>query len=161
MIDESEIDESGGGSESPVKWTMAVQSLQQVNALWSPTLEADEVWVLWDSGSDEHLCSPKLAKLGRPVESKGQAMMDVQGRPILDKGATSVKLHLSDYDEVSHPTSVEFRIGDVNDHVMSASKVISKKMFRAILDSDGSYLQRKDDENVCVPLSTSAGTLST
>ena len=118
------------------------------------------MWVLWDSGSDEHLCSPKLAKLGRPVESKGQAMMDVQGRPIVDKGATSVKLHLSDYDEVSHPTSVEFRIGDVNDHVMSAGKVISKKMFRAILDSDGSYLHERTTRTSACP-STSAGTLST
>jgi hypothetical protein len=91
MVDEAE------GLESTTSWTMVVQT-KQVNALGSPTLEADEVWVLWDSGSDEHLCSPKLAKFGRPLASKGQPMMDVQGNPISDKGAANVSLQLSNYD---------------------------------------------------------------
>jgi hypothetical protein len=134
---------------------MAVQTKcaeLNVNAIWSPHLESDEVWVLWDSGSDEHLCSSNLAAFGQRVNNPAQPMIDVQGSLILDTGAANVPFKLTDYDENDHNTNVEFRISDVNDHIMSAGKVINRNTFRAILDADGSYLQRKDDESICVPI---------
>ena len=79
-------------------------------------------------------------------------MVDVQGVPIKDQGAATVSLRLSDYEENNYPTNIEFRVGNVNDHVLSAGKVINRNTFRAILDADGSYVQRKDDASICVPL---------
>ena len=35
---------------------------------------------------------------------------------------------------------------------MSAGRIIDSKMFRAVLDSDGSYLQRKDGTGAKIPL---------
>ncbi len=77
-------------------------------------------------------------------------MHDVQGNPIEDWGTTDVALQLNS--EKEHHARVDFRISAVNDHVMSAGKVINRKTFRATLDSDGSYLQQKNDERVCIPL---------
>ena len=145
-----EDDPQPASSSSSSSWVMAVQVF--VNAVNNLELNKDECWVLWDSGSDEHLCRSSLAKHGRAIPTTGMPMPDVQGNLIPDAGTTSVELELSDYDEAMHTAKVEFRIGEVNHHVMSAGKVISRNMFRAVLDSDGSYLQRKDDESICIPL---------
>merc|ERR1712194_191662 len=47
-------------------WVMAVQSSEMlhVKAAGYKELEDDEVWVLWDSGSDEHLCKQNIADKG-------------------------------------------------------------------------------------------------
>ena len=135
-------------------YVMAVQSIgtSMVAAYSDYSLEPGETWLLWDTGADSHPCRKGLAKNGRPTGAHGPRLTDVQNNPIKDFGAVKVEYHCDNTDGEEVKCETDFQVAEVNENVMSAGNVIRRKAFRAVLDSDGSYLELKTHPKVCVPL---------
>ena len=115
-------------------------------------LEPGEFWVLWDSGSDEHLCRRTVAHKGVACEVNGPPLYDVQGNRIADEGGAKLQLLINDVLGNEVPCQKEFRVSPINENVFSAGKVIRAGGFKAVLDCEGSYLEAKDHSRTRLPL---------
>ena len=106
---------------------------------------------MWDTGADDHLGRPHLAKGWPTWESAGPTLVDVQNNQLEDYGTAEVTVDLIDGNDQLHACTGNFRVTDTNENVMSAGKAIRADNFRAVLDKDGSYLENKRAK-VRVPL---------
>lgn len=136
-------------------WCMACRSEEAV--AFGETPDADDtaqvgavhkgsfVWILFDSGSDEHMATGDLAEHGEDAPVVGGAVTAIQGTNIAKSQAVDVAYSLEDFDGGEHLTNSRFRVGTdaLNDNVLSAGKVICTKKFKAVLDDDGSYVENK------------------
>ena len=85
-------------------------------------LAPGEFWVLWDSGSDEHLCRRTAADKGVACEVTGPPLYDVQGGRIADEGGAMLKLPIDDDYGTGVPCQTEFRVSPIHEHVVSGRK---------------------------------------
>ena len=97
--------------------------------------------ILFDSGSDEHICGLGFAPMA-PTKSSTNlvTMRDAQGNiiPHTHQRDVSIKMQ-SDCGEI--PGEATFEVADVPGAILSAGKLIQKG-FRAVLDASGSYIER-------------------
>ena len=143
-------DESNPGG---VMQAVETAATGQVAGVGSTQLEKDEVWILWDTGSDGHFARGRLAETGTRCEDQGPPMEDAQGNSIGEAGTVRIRVGLDDNFAETHDTTLVMRNSEaLRDNIVSAGKMVKRGSFRAVLDSEGSYLQRKDNPQVYVPL---------
>ena len=135
-------------------FVMAVQVADRhtIAAYSDYSLEPGETWLLWDTGADSLLCRQGLAQRGTLTSQRGPRLTDVQNNPIKDFGVVKLEYHCENTEGSEIKCETDFQVAEVNENVMSAGKVIRRNSFRAVLDSEGSYLELKTNPGVRVPL---------
>ena len=115
----------------------SVESLMHVNAVMSNT---NSTMILFDSGSDEHVCPQSFAPATAIVkcDSLG-AMRDAQGHTIPSIGTKTVNMHIGDRAEQS--ATAPFVVGPVKGPILSVGKLL-RQGYTAHLDVNGSYLEK-------------------
>jgi hypothetical protein len=111
----------------------SVESLMHVNAVMSNT---NSTLILFDSGSDEHVCPQSFAPATAIVkcDSLG-AMRDAQGHTIPSIGTKTVNMHIGDRAEQS--ATAPFVVGPVKGPILSVGKLL-RQGYTAHLDVNGS-----------------------
>ena len=118
-----------------------------------------EHWILFDTCSDEHMCTEQTAETGEPAAVPSGQLFDAQGGKIKTGGASQVDVAVCDDRGVEHSIDTIFRTGNVQEDIFSAMKVIKKGVFKGILDAEGSYLELKSDPSIRIPLAVRRNSL--
>lgn len=131
------------------KWTKAVRrTAPQVAGANTRPRDGDDIYVLWDTGSDEH----STEGLGLCMGDSANDMHFMQGVGIATYGESQLDFVILDDQGNKHLSSSECQLSEVNDMVLSAGKVIKTNAFRGILGAEYSHLERKDNPSIRIPL---------
>ena len=97
--------------------------------------------ILFDSGSDEHVCGVDFAPSAPLRDSTNTVTMrDAQGNIIKHPHQRDVHMTMmSDKGEI--PGKTTFEVAEVPGAILSAGKLIQKG-FKAVLDANGSYIEK-------------------
>ena len=113
-----------------------------------------DMMMLFDTASDEHCVTSGTSVHGWEVQGVPRPKLDAAtGNKVMTSNVVEMVFSLADVKGVNHPVSTTMRVSpNLKDDIFSGMKIISRGTFRAVLDSDGSYLEAKHDANVRVPL---------
>ena len=136
--------------ESEKGYCMAVRATTDAMAPWSST--DGDVWLLWDSGSDETVLTPRLAQHGKTEEMLDVRLSDVQGNPIPSLGKATVPLAVKDSDGKLHKLSLSGVVSNVPDNVVSVGKALGLGRFACHLEDGNNYLQDRRHPDIRIPL---------
>ena len=103
----------------------------------------DEIWILWDTGSDEHMTDNSVTHLGTAGPGAKIGVADCQGNPIETAGSCKLDFLFKDQNGNNHDSTSVFQVGGVNETILSAGKVVRSNNFRCVLDFDNSFLEHK------------------
>ena len=95
--------------------------------------------ILFDTGSDEHICGLGFAPTAPRKNSTNMVTMrDAQGNIIPHTHQRDVSIKMQSDCGAGEAT---FEVADVPGAILSTGKLIQKR-FRAVLDASGSYIER-------------------
>ena len=96
----------------------------------------------------------KLQREGNRLEGPSIQLWGVGGHPVKNYGTYEIPFNL---DDGKVQCSAQWEVSDVNKDVMAASKLIATGRYRSVMDSEGSYIERKIDGHK-IPLELTGNT---
>ena len=110
------------------------------------------IWILYDSGSDEHVCQLDFATHSHEKKVAAGMMRDAQGVAIPGPGISrTVRYDMMTEHGDQQQAAADFMVAGVNEPIFSAGKA-GRQGFVGVLDTHNPYLYKRGQEDIKCPM---------